>query len=48
MLSEGRAYMGTAWWLTTFPGLSMMPTVLSIDLVGDWLREDIDPRMRQL
>ena len=48
MLSDGRAYMGTAWWLTTFPGLAMMLTVLSINLIGDWLREYIDPRMRQL
>lgn len=48
MLSDGRAYMGTAWWLTTFPGLAMMLTVLSINLIGDWLREYIDPRMRHL
>jgi len=48
MLSDGRAYMGTAWWLTTFPGLAMMLTVLSLNVIGDWLREFIDPRMRNL
>jgi peptide/nickel transport system permease protein len=48
MLSDGRAYMGTAWWLTTFPGLAMMLTVLSLNVIGDWLREFIDPRMRHL
>jgi len=48
MLSDGRAYMGTAWWLTTFPGLAMMLTVLSLNVIGDWLREFLDPRMRNL
>jgi peptide/nickel transport system permease protein len=48
MLSDGRAYMGTAWWLTTFPGVAMMLTVLSINVVGDWLRDFIDPRLRNL
>jgi peptide/nickel transport system permease protein len=48
MLSDGRAYIGTAWWLTTFPGLAMMLTVLSLNVIGDWLREFIDPRMRHL
>lgn len=48
MLSDGRVYMGTAWWLTTFPGLAMMLTVLSINVVGDWLRDFIDPRLRNI
>lgn len=48
MLSDGRAYMGTAWWLTTFPGLAMMLTVLALNVIGDWLRDFIDPRMRNL
>ncbi len=48
MLSDGRAYLGTAWWLTTFPGLAMMLTVLALNMIGDWLREFIDPRMRNL
>jgi len=48
MLSDGRAYMGTAWWLTTFPGLAMMLTVLALNVIGDWLRDFIDPRMRNV
>ena len=48
MLSDGRAYMATAWWLTTFPGLAMMLTVLALNVIGDWLREFLDPRMRHL
>ncbi len=48
MLSDGRSYMATAWWLTTFPGVAMMLTVLSINVIGDWLRDFIDPRLRNL
>lgn len=46
MLADGRDYMGTAWWLTTFPGLATMATVLSINLIGDWMREAFDPHLR--
>jgi len=48
MLADGRAYVGSAWWLTTFPGLAMMVTVLSINMIGDWLRDAFDPRMRNI
>ncbi len=41
MLSEGRIYLYTAWWFTTFPGLALMITVLGINIVGDWLRDFI-------
>lgn len=46
MLADGRAYVGTAWWLATFPGAAIMLTVLSINLIGDWLRDVLDPRLR--
>lgn len=46
MLSEGRNYLRHAWWITTFPGLAIMTTVLSINLLGDGLRDALDPRMR--
>lgn len=46
MLSEGREYLRVAWWLATFPGLAIMLTVLSINLIGDWLRDFFDPRLR--
>jgi peptide/nickel transport system permease protein len=45
MLSDGRAYLRHAWWITTFPGLAIMVTVLAINLVGDGLRDALDPRM---
>jgi peptide/nickel transport system permease protein len=48
MLADGRAYIGRAWWLTTFPGLAILVTVLSINLLGDWLRDHLDPRLRNL
>lgn len=45
MLAEGREYLRRAWWLATFPGLSIMLTVLSINVLGDWLRDYLDPRI---
>jgi peptide/nickel transport system permease protein len=48
MLSDGRAYVATAWWLTTFPGLAMMLTLLSINMIGDWMRDAFDPHLRNL
>lgn len=45
MLSEGRDYLRHAWWITTFPGLAIMVTVLSINLLGDGLRDALEPRM---
>jgi peptide/nickel transport system permease protein len=46
MLAEGRDYIATAWWLATFPGLALVLLVLSVNLVGDWLRDELDPRRR--
>jgi peptide/nickel transport system permease protein len=46
MLNGGRLYLGTAWWLTTFPGLAIFVTVLSVNLLGDHLRDWLDPRLR--
>jgi peptide/nickel transport system permease protein len=45
ILSEGRTYLRHAWWTTTFPGLAIMITVLSINLLGDGLRDALEPRM---
>ena len=47
ILSTGRSYIRQAWWITTFPGLAIMVTVLSINLVGDGLRDALDPHMKQ-
>jgi peptide/nickel transport system permease protein len=46
MLSDGRAVLLDAWWLSTFPGLAIVFTVLSFNLVGDGLRDALDPRVR--
>lgn len=48
MLADGRNYVATAWWLATIPGLAIMLTVLSINLIGDWLRDVLDPRLRNI
>ncbi|MDR7538302.1 MAG: ABC transporter permease [Armatimonadota bacterium] len=46
MLSSGREFMLQAWWITTFPGMAIMLTVLGFNLVGDALRDMLDPRLR--
>lgn len=48
MLAEGRMYITDAWWLATFPGLAIMLTILSINLLGDGLRDALDPRLRHI
>ncbi|MCE5243442.1 MAG: ABC transporter permease [Desulfobacteraceae bacterium] len=48
MLAEGRIYIGDAWWLATLPGLAIMCTILSINLLGDGLRDALDPRLRNI
>ncbi len=45
MLSDGRPYMRSAWWIMAFPGLAITVTVLGANLVGDGLRDALDPRM---
>ncbi len=46
MLSEGRQYLREQWWIATFPGLAIMLTVLALNLLGDGLRDALDPRLR--
>ena len=46
MLSSGRNFLQQAWWITLFPGVAIMITVLSINLLGDGLRDALDPRLR--
>lgn len=46
MLSEGKEYLRDAWWPVTFPGIAIALTVLSINSLGDWLRDYLDPRMK--
>jgi hypothetical protein len=47
MIADGRGFLATAWWITLFPGLAMLLTVLSVNLMGDWLRDHLDPKLRQ-
>jgi peptide/nickel transport system permease protein len=47
MLADGRIYISTAWWLALFPGLSIFVTVLGINLLGDALRDILDPRLKR-
>ena len=46
MLAEGRDYLREAWWISTFPGLGIMLTVLAMNLLGDGLRDVLDPRLK--
>jgi ABC-type dipeptide/oligopeptide/nickel transport system permease subunit len=45
MLAEGRAYLASAWWAATFPGLAIAVTVLGVNMLGDGLRDALDPRL---
>jgi peptide/nickel transport system permease protein len=48
MIADGRGFLATAWWISLFPGLAMIATVLAVNLTGDWLRDHLDPKLRQL
>ena len=47
MVSEGREYLTTAWWSSFFPGLAIFLVVMSLNFMGDWIRDFTDPRLRQ-
>ena len=47
ILADGRGYIDTSWWITFFPGLVLMLTVLSVNLLGDYVRDVLDPRMKR-
>ena len=46
MLADGRTYLQIAWWVSVFPGLAILLTVLGLNLLGDWLRDSLDPTGR--
>lgn len=48
MIADGRGFLATAWWISLFPGLAMLLIVLAVNLMGDWLRDHLDPKLRQL
>ena len=47
MISDGRGYLAVAWWVSSMPGLALFVTVLGVTLVGDRLRDVLDPRLRE-
>lgn len=48
MIAEGRDFITSAWWVSFFPGLAIMLVVVAFNLFGGWLRDTLDPKLRQL
>jgi peptide/nickel transport system permease protein len=48
MISDGREWLSTAWWIAMFPGVAILLVVMSMNFLGDWLRDRWDPKLRQL
>ena len=48
MISDGRIYIGSAWWITFFPGVALFLAVLAFNFLGDWSRDRLDPKLRQI
>jgi peptide/nickel transport system permease protein len=48
MVADGRGQLSSAWWISTIPGVGILLTVMSLNLFGDWLRDKLDPRLRQV
>ncbi|MCH8826457.1 MAG: ABC transporter permease, partial [Chloroflexi bacterium] len=48
MISDGRDYLGSAWWVAFFPGIAIVLTVPALNFIGDWLRDRWDPKLRQI
>ena len=48
MVADGRDRLSDGWWIATLPGIAILLTVMSLNLFGDWLRDTLDPRLRQL
>ena len=47
MLADGQTFLVTAWWVAVFPGLALLLAVLGVNLLGDGLRDLLDPRFRE-
>jgi peptide/nickel transport system permease protein len=48
MIAEGRDFVTSAWWVSSLPGLAILLVVLAFNLIGDWMRDTLDPKLRQL
>ena len=47
MLADAREFISSAWWIVTFPGLAILILVLAINLMGDGLRDALDPKLKR-
>lgn len=48
IIADGRSYLDTAWWVSTVPGLALFGVVMSMNFLGDWMRDRFDPKLRQI
>ena len=48
MIAEGHNYIDTLWWMWVFPGVAIAAVIVSANRLGDWLRDEFDPRLRQV
>lgn len=48
MISDGRQLIASSWWISFFPGMAILVVVMSLNLFGDWLRDHLDPKLRQI
>ncbi|HET7690843.1 MAG TPA: ABC transporter permease [Nocardioidaceae bacterium] len=48
MIAEGHNYIDTLWWMWVFPGIAIAAVIVSANMLGDWLRDEFDPRLRQV
>jgi peptide/nickel transport system permease protein len=48
MIAEGRNYIASSWWVAFWPGCAIFMVVMSLNFFGDWLRDKLDPRLRQV
>lgn len=48
MVADGKGYLQGAWWISVFPGIAIVLVVLALNLLGDWMRDRLDPKLRQI
>lgn len=48
MVADGRGLIEQAWWISILPGLAILVTVISLNILGDWVRDRLDPKLRQM
>ena len=48
LVVDGRTYVGRLWWISLFPGIAITLVSLSLNLLGDWLRDLLDPKLRNI